>query len=31
LPRWRKFFAQVSEEAMHDIAYRNAERLFRPA
>jgi predicted TIM-barrel fold metal-dependent hydrolase len=30
LPRWRKFFAQVSEEAMHDIAYRNAERLFRP-
>ena len=31
LPRWRKFFAQVSTEAMHDIAYRNAERLFRPA
>jgi predicted TIM-barrel fold metal-dependent hydrolase len=31
LPRWRKFFAQVSEEAMRDIAYRNAERLFRPA
>ena len=31
LPRWRKFFAQVSEETMHDIAYRNAERLFRPA
>jgi len=30
LPRWRRFFAQVSEEAMHDIAYRNAERLFRP-
>ena len=31
LPRWRKFFAQVSTEAMHDVAYRNAERLFRPA
>jgi len=30
LPRWRKFFAQLSSEAMHDIAYRNAERLFRP-
>ena len=30
LPRWRKFFAQVSTEAMHDIAYRNAERLLRP-
>lgn len=31
LPRWRRFFAQLSEDAMHDIAYRNAERLFRPA
>lgn len=31
LPRWRKFFAQLPAEAMHDIAYRNAERLFRPA
>lgn len=31
LTRWRNFFAQVSTEAMHDIAYRNAERLFRPA
>jgi hypothetical protein len=30
LPRWRKFFSQISEGAMHDIAYRNAERLFRP-
>ncbi len=30
LPRWRRFFAQISEGAMHDIAYRNAERLFRP-
>ena len=31
LPRWRKFFSQVSKGAMHDIAYRNAERLFCPA
>jgi predicted TIM-barrel fold metal-dependent hydrolase len=31
LPRWRKFFGQVSEETMRDTAYRNAERLFRPA
>jgi len=31
LPRWRKFFAQVSTEAMQDIAYRNAEGLFRSA
>jgi len=30
LGRWRYFFSQVSPEAMHDIAYRNAERLFRP-
>ena len=29
--RWRKFFSQVSTEAMKDIAYRNAEQLFRPA
>jgi hypothetical protein len=31
LPRWRLFFQQVSTEPMHNIAYRNAERLFRPA
>lgn len=29
LGRWRYFFSQVSVEAMHDIAYRNAERWFR--
>jgi predicted TIM-barrel fold metal-dependent hydrolase len=31
LPRWRLFFTQVSEQAMHNIAYGNAERLFRAA
>ncbi|MFO0988608.1 MAG: amidohydrolase family protein [Alphaproteobacteria bacterium] len=29
LPRWRAFFRQLSPAAAHNIAYRNAERLFR--
>lgn len=29
-PRWRYFLFQLEASTMHNIAYRNAERLFRP-